>query len=96
MIPALLISGVMCVILTLFLILEKYDKDKGVLAAKARNWLALIFTISSLIGLLTPSSQTVAMMVVIPKIADSKVIQEDIPSLYEAALEALKEQIKKK
>lgn len=44
---------------------------------------------------LIPSSNTVAMMVVIPKIAESKAIQQDLPDLYNAAVEALKASLKK-
>lgn len=47
-------------------------------------------------SLLTPSSKTIAMMIVIPAIADSKVIQQDVPDLYNAAVEAIKDQLKKK
>lgn len=43
----------------------------------------------------TPESKTVAMMVVIPEIAHSKVIQQDLPDIYNAAVEALKSAIKK-
>ena len=42
---------------------------------------------------LTPSSKTIAMMVVIPKIVDSKVVQQDLPEIYDLALKALKEQL---
>lgn len=37
-----------------------------------------------------PTSNTIAMMVVIPEIAKSKVIQTDLPDLYNAAVSALK------
>ncbi len=37
-----------------------------------------------------PTSNTIAMMVVIPEIAKSKVIQMDLPDLYNAAVSALK------
>ena len=39
---------------------------------------------------LIPTSNTIAMMVVIPEIAKSKVIQTDLPDLYNAAVSALK------
>lgn len=45
---------------------------------------------------IVPSSKTIAMMVIIPKIADSKVLQQDVPDLYNAAIEALKDHLKKK
>ena len=42
---------------------------------------------------LMPSSKTIAMMYVLPRIAESKAVQTDLPELYEAAMAALKEQI---
>lgn len=47
-----------------------------------------------LIAMLTPSSRAIAYMIVIPAIVDSNVIQEDLPELYEFAIEALKDQLK--
>lgn len=44
---------------------------------------------------LLPSSSTIAMMVVVPEIAHSKVIQQDLPDIYNAAVDALKNQLKK-
>lgn len=46
----------------------------------------LFFFVSAFI----PTSNTIAMMVVIPEIAKSKVIQTDLPDLYNAAVSALK------
>jgi hypothetical protein len=45
---------------------------------------------------LLPSSNTIAMMVIIPKIAESKVLQQDLPDIYNAAVQALKDQLQKK
>lgn len=42
---------------------------------------------------LMPSSKTIAMMVVIPKLAESKAIQQDLPDVYDLAVKALKEQL---
>lgn len=43
-----------------------------------------------------PTSKTVAMMIAIPAIIDSKPIQKDLPDVYNMALEALKNQINTK
>lgn len=59
------------------------------------KWFVPPAVLLSLASVLIPSSNTIAMMVVIPKIADSKVIQADIPDLYNAAVEALKSSFKK-
>lgn len=45
---------------------------------------------------LMPRSKTVAMMVVIPAIAHSKVIQTDLPEIYDMAIHALKAQLSDK
>ena len=42
-----------------------------------------------------PSSKTVAMMYVIPAVANSAPIQRDLPELYDMAVGALKEYLKK-
>lgn len=42
-----------------------------------------------------PSSNAIAMMVVIPQIAESKIVKTDLPDLYNAAVEALKSSLKK-
>lgn len=51
--------------------------------------------LSVVIYTITPSSNTIAMMVVIPRISESKVIQQDVPDIYNAAVEAIKNQLKK-
>ena len=40
-----------------------------------------------------PSSKTIAMMVIIPKIAESSVVKQDLPDLYDIAIKTLKEQL---
>ncbi len=55
----------------------------------------LIFFASLLGNTFLPSSKTIAMMVVIPEIAHSKVVQQDLPDIYNAAVKALKDQLAK-
>lgn len=52
-----------------------------------------ILALSLTASVLMPSSKTIAMMVIIPKLAESKALQQDIPELYDLALKSLKEQI---
>ena len=52
-------------------------------------------TIFAVLAAFCPSSSTIAMMIVIPEIAHSKVVQQDLPDIYNAAVEALKNQLKK-
>lgn len=43
---------------------------------------------------LTPSSKTLAIMVVAPAIVNSKPIQQDLPEVYSLAVDALKQSLK--
>lgn len=49
--------------------------------------------ISWLTFALFPRSNTIAMMVVIPELANSKMIKEDLPQIYDVAIDALKKQL---
>jgi len=75
------------------------DDDYKVIRPDLRNFSKKLF-ISGFIFLslavLTPSSKTIAMMVVIPAIANSEVIQKDVPELYSLAIDALKENLTQK
>lgn len=62
-------------------------------AAKIGGIAAVLFAITATF---TPSSKTIAMMYVIPKLADSEVIKKDVPEMYEMAKEALREYVGKK
>ncbi len=57
-------------------------------------WKAVaIAGVSALLAAITPSSKTIAMMVIIPSIANSSVIQKDVPEIYKFAVDALKAQL---
>ena len=51
--------------------------------------LALAATISTLM----PTSKTIAMMYAVPAIVNSKVVQEDLPEIYQMGVNSLKEQL---
>lgn len=53
------------------------------------------FLLSLVVTTFAPSSHTIAMMVIIPEIAHSKVVQQDLPDIYNAAVKALKDQLAK-
>lgn len=94
-----IISGLLLALCALFTPISlvdewKDDDEKKVLLRKAVKICLSVFSISWAAFVFTPSSKTIAMMVVIPKIADSKVIQQDLPDLYNTALEALKGALK--
>lgn len=48
-----------------------------------------------LLHALIPRSNTIAMMYVLPEIANSRVVQQDLPEIYDAAIKALKQQLEK-
>lgn len=76
-----------------------YDLIEKDFLSSMRKWGRRLIIISAALGILQamiPSSNTIAMMVVIPKIAESKVIQQDLPEMYDIAIKALKEQISPK
>ena len=61
-----------------------------------KKFLKIIACVASVSGLATafiPSTKTLATMVVIPAIANSDVLQKDMPELYNLAKEKLKESI---
>jgi uncharacterized membrane protein YccC len=45
------------------------------------------------LGMITPSSRTIAMMYAIPAIVNSEPIQQDLPELYDMAVKSLKDQL---
>lgn len=95
------ISGILAIALLFSIVfLVGTNLDKGLEAvkplARGMTWiLAPCFFLSYAALTLVPSSNTIAMMVVIPKIAESKAIQQDLPDIYNAAVEALKSSLKK-
>ncbi len=58
------------------------------------RWFLPTLAVSALLLNIIPNSKTVAMMVIVPKLAESRIIQTDIPELYDVAVQALKEAIK--
>jgi len=55
------------------------------------QYAAKVFIALTIGAVFTPSSKTIAIMVVAPAIVNSEPIQKDIPELYQLAKEAMKE-----
>lgn len=55
-----------------------------------RKTACIIGAICLIFHTLTPSSKNLALIYVLPRIADSKVIQKDLPELYDMAIVGLK------
>lgn len=49
--------------------------------------------LAGLVALALPSSRTIALMYVLPRVADSEAIQRDVPELYRLAVDALKSEL---
>jgi len=74
------------------------DKELKPVFSSISKW-SLLFSLPAilLLGTLSsvlPSSKTVALMYVLPEIANSEVVKRDVPEIYNLAVEALKEQLK--
>ena len=67
-------------------------KSSDLYAARFKKLLTLGF-VSLAAWILIPSSKTIAAMVVIPAIAQSDVIKRDLPEIYSAAVNKLKEEL---
>lgn len=65
-------------------VIKKYTKISGILA--------LFFTI---LTVLTPTSKEMAMIYVVPHLAESQVVKQDIPEVYDLGVKALKDWLKK-
>jgi hypothetical protein len=59
---------------------------------KKRYWFLMVLLL--LIGSLMPSSKDFALIYVLPKVADSQAIKQDLPELYDMAIDKLKDLMK--
>lgn len=77
---------------------SEYDQEKG--EVEKKNYVTLVKKIiwvhvfTTIISVAVPSSKVVACMYVLPQIASSKVIQQDLPEIYDMAIKSLKDTIK--
>jgi hypothetical protein len=69
------------------------DDELANIVFKIWKRVAIGFCLSILVVTLTPSSKTFALMVVLPRLADSQFIQKDAPDIYKLAIDALKKQL---
>lgn len=85
------------ILLTIGLIIATADSADGKIISALRNF-RRVFIISLFcvlpFSLFLPSSKTIALMVVLPAIEQSKVIQQDLPDIYNLAVEQLKVKLK--
>lgn len=55
----------------------------------------IIATLALTIGLFVPTSKEMAMIYVVPHLAESQVVKQDIPEVYDLGIKALKDWLKK-
>lgn len=72
---------------------ERNSELKAILSRHKRGWFSVMTALAAVSALL-PGSKTIAMMVVVPALVESKAIQQDLPELYELGVSALKSQLK--
>lgn len=95
-------AGIALLFLTIFCIIASFDKDDPdaptfhKMFKKFINILILPWIISLLGLLFVPSSKEMAMIYVVPNLAESQVVKKDIPEIYDLGVEALKDWLKDK
>lgn len=75
---------------------SRLKKEEAAFVVKTLKLLGALTFISFASAILIPSSKTIALMYVLPEIANSKVMQQDVPELYDMAVKALKDQLSSK
>lgn len=70
------------------------EDEKTVIKLAVKAILFIAFPLGFMSALI-PSSRTIAMMVVIPRLTESKAVQTDLPELYDIAIKTLKDQFTK-
>ena len=92
----LLIAGTISSIASTIAYVANAADGNNKLADICKPWMRMTIPITVAIFMfrtLIPTSNTIAMMYVVPRIADSKVVQQDLPDIYNAAVDALKRAI---
>lgn len=92
------VCGVPGTVLLLFSILAEGDFEKTTLNVCRKIGFRAVATcaIAAALATFLPSSKTIALMYVLPEIANSKAVQQDVPELYDMAVKALKDQLSSK
>lgn len=98
----LLLGGMALLMLTIAYVISStskdYDDESKTVNTFSRKWLKILFFpwIFSLLGItFIPTSKEMAMIYVVPNIAESQVVKQDIPEIYDLGVNALKDWLKK-
>lgn len=84
----LCISLLVC--LAYFIALTEHDENIAHKIKSALRWIFLICIVGGLGAIFIPTTREMAMIYVIPNIAESQVIKQDVPELYNLGVNALK------
>lgn len=85
------VSGMAAIFSWGFAITED-DDDMRKIAKKV----TIVFSIAMAVAVFTPSSKTIAIMYIAPALVNSEAIQQDMPELWKAGVDALKSKLKGK
>lgn len=71
-----------------------YNEEYCEAGKKITKATGIIATLALTIGLFVPTSKEMAMIYVVPHLAESQVVKQDIPELYDLGVNALKDWLK--
>lgn len=89
-IAGVIVLGIGSIIAAIAHFHDEIDDDNKPFVKKLLTRSGLLIALCAAISALTPSSKTIALMVVLPRIAQSDAIQKDAPEVYRMAVDALK------
>ena len=91
--PALGIIAVITLIIATIATICFYV-ETGRFSSKLTIFIGLFIFTCGFCSVFMPSSKTIGYMIVIPEIIKSKAVQQDLPEIYNLAVEKLKEELK--
>lgn len=91
------VAGVFSIVTLIFVTMFGFFMHSD--GAAIPRWFRTAGIAAAIIGLaalVAPSSRTIALMYVLPRAAESDVIQRDVPELYNLAIDALRSELSEK
>lgn len=91
------VAGMFSMVTLMFVTMFGFFIHSG--GAEIPRWFRTVGIAAAIIGiaaLIAPSSRTIALMYVLPRVAESDAIQRDVPELYRLAIDALKAELSEK
>lgn len=94
-----LFEGILIVSLAVSILLQfayfacQSEGDQPIIGRKGLTAIWAVVILVAIGVTVTPSTKTLAAMIVVPAIANSQAVQKDFPQLYDLAVNKLKEQL---